>query len=201
MIDTLAPNVPEMSAEPRIEDLLAKIDTEYTNPDGWTFSQAWKYREEVRAKYGLPECGGRWEDPQGYINYMEDMLAREGIAVRGKHEFKGFFEDFPGASAVVLGRSAFRDTTVVVTEASTNDWFGLRARANQLAHESVHAFQDTLYPGMSHEEAEREAHYYQMFYPQKIRELSDDPERLYRLFTDIIEPGIKKSVIINEKGD
>ena len=179
------------------EELVATMDADFTHPDGLTASQAWQYREEVRGKYGLPECGGLWSDPQGYINEIEAFLEREGIRIRGKHEFKDFFNNNPGAGAVAFGRSVFRDATVVVGQASSSDWFGLRARAKQLSHESVHAMQDKYYPGMPDEQAEREAYYYQMFTPQKIRELSDDPEHLLFIITGIIEPAVRSSVTIN----
>ena len=187
------------NAKKSLEDILKEADEKSEGSQGIKVSEAWRYREAVRVKYGLPECGYRWEDPIRYISEAEGLLKENGVQVRGKHEFSTFFKENPGAIALHSGPNVFRDSTVAVEGASDGEWFKLRARANQLAHESVHAFQDIKYPRMPDEEAEREAFYYQMLTPQQIVSHKDDPEFLYSLVNDVIEGNVQCSVSIDQK--
>ena len=167
------------NAKKSLEDILKEADEKSEGSQGIKVSEAWRYREAVRVKYGLPECGYRWEDPIRYISEAEGLLKENGVQVRGKHEFSTFFKENPGAIALHSGPNVFRDSTV--------------------AHESVHAFQDIKYPRMPDEEAEREAFYYQMLTPQQIVSHKDDPEFLYSLVNDVIEGNVQCSVSIDQK--
>ncbi len=87
----------------------------------------------------------------------------------------------------------------MVGAASDTDWFGLRARAKQLSHESVHALQDKRYPEMPIDVAEKEAFYYQMLTPQTFLRYKDDPAFLMHFINGIVETSIKSSVEIDKK--
>lgn len=124
-----------------IKEILEKSDLTFRGT-GMKPSEAWQYRETVRTKYDLPECGYRWDDPVRYIQTIEDFLKKEGIEIREKHEFKQFFKDNPGAAALSSGPNVFRNNTVIVGSNNPDgEYWKLRARANQLAHEAVHAIQ------------------------------------------------------------
>jgi len=180
-----------------IDEVIAEIDKKLEGKYPVSLAQAWRYREEVRAKYGLPECGGRWEDPLAYIHVMEDILSSNDVNLRGKHEFEAFFDENPTAGAVTMSPDVFRNTTVVAQAASSNDWWQLRARANQLAHEGVHALQFQRSPRMPDEEGEREAYYYQMLTPQQILKYKDDPTYLLDQINGSIEQNVQNSVKTN----
>lgn len=181
------------------EVVIQELDKVLNERQGIKVSEAWKYREEVRAKYGLPECGYRWEDPTGYIKVIENFLKKNCVQVRSKHEFMAFFRENSIAQALHTGPNVFRDSTVVIQNASDSNWFQLRARASQLAHESVHAFQAVLYPRMPDEEAEKEAFYYQMITPQQILKYKDDPNFLFDYINDVIKRSIRNAVKIDQK--
>lgn len=182
---------------PSLDEIIAKIDQASEGKHEVSLARAWQYREEVRAKYGLPECGGRWDDPLAYIHEVEDVLRKEGVQVRDKHEFSAFFAEHPSAGAVAMEPSVFRDATVVAEATSLNDWWGLRARANQLSHESVHALQFRHSPRMPDEEGEREAYYYQMLTPDMIRGHQDDPSYLFYQINGGIEQNVQNSTETN----
>lgn len=182
-----------------LEELIQSLDKAVEGKPGIKPSEAWRYREEVRAKYRLPECEYLFEDPVRYIQTMEAFLKREGVKVRNKHEFSIFFKENPKAEAVSSGSSVFRDSTVVVSSASETDWFGLRARAKQLSHESVHALQQKHYPRMPNDVAEKEAFYYQMLTPQTFFKYKDDPDFIMHFINKVIETNIKGSVKIDNK--
>ncbi len=190
---------PSQEAKPNIEQVVNQLDKILEGRDGIKFSEAWKYREEIRAKYGLPECGYRWEDPIRYIEEIESFLKKNGVRVRDKHEFSNFFKENPTATALHSGPNVFRDSTVVVQSASDGEWFRLRARANQLSHESVHALQAAKYPIMPNEEAEKEAYYYQMFTPQLILQYKDDPNLLFEWINGVIERNINSSTAVDKE--
>jgi predicted RNA-binding protein with EMAP domain len=129
----------------------------------------------------------------GFISKIVDIIKKRGINLRYKHEFSKFFSKFPTAAAVNL------DGNLVVTNSAENDWYGLRAQANQLAHEIVHALQDLRYPRMPEEEAEREAYYYQMLTPQQIIKYMEDPEFLDHFVNVVIQDHIEQSCKTNKK--
>ncbi|MDB5182511.1 MAG: hypothetical protein JWO47_295 [Candidatus Saccharibacteria bacterium] len=191
----LAAQLVNESLPKHIDEVIAEIDEKFPQEEGPSLAQLWKYREEVRAKYGLPECGGRWRDPQAYINTMEDFLGREHIDIRAKYEFEPFFNEYPTAGAVTFESSAFRDVTIVASVSSSNNFYGLRKRANYLAHEAVHGMQQKRSPRMPNEIGEREAYYYQMLTPQRIRETDD----IFTFIATVIEPYIVGSVELNER--
>lgn len=193
MIDSEAPLVIT-----DLESILIELDTALEGKPGIKPSDAWRYREEVRAKYGLPECGYRWQNPNRYIQEIEAFLQQQGVEVRGKHEFARFFEEIREAQAIVSGPNVFRNPTVVVEDAAENDWFKLRARANQLAHEGVHALQNIKYPSMTDDIAEKEAYYYQMLTPEHIIRYRHQPESIHIWINNVIEKSISKSIRVNE---
>lgn len=183
----------------KIEDVIAQLDKALEDKEGIKPSEAWEFRERVRTKYKLPESGYRWNDPARYIGEMETLFREEKIDVRNKHEFEKFFKENPNAGGVAWPRSVFRDSTVAVQATPESDWFALRARANQLAHEGVHGFQFKRFPGMPDELAEREAYYYQMLTPQQILQFRDDPEFIYHWINEDMENKIQSSVEINKR--
>lgn len=189
---------PDQNQKEGIETILLQMDKALAGKEGIMPLTAWRYREEVRAKYQLPECGYRWNDPARFINEIEAFIKKEGIIIRPKHDFERFFSEHPKAQAVTLGKP-FRETTVVVSESSQGDWFGLRKKANQLAHEAVHALQAKRYPEMPDEVAEKEAFYYQMLNPQTIERYKDDPDFLHDFINRVIEDSIKLSCKIDSQ--
>lgn len=174
--------------EKTTEEIAKELDKRLGSKEA---SDAWHYREEVRAKYHLPECGYRWEDPERYIQEMENFVNENGITLRYKHEFEKFFEDFPDTQ----GRTT-KDNEVVTTAVGHSDWLALRARAKQLSHEVVHAMQAKLYPGMPDEIAEKEAYYYQIITPQDLKRAmtSLDPALTFKTSMRIINESIESSV-------
>lgn len=190
---------PNQESKPSIESIVDELDEILDGRKGIKPSEAWRYREEVRIKYGLPECGYRWENPVRYIEAMESFLKKNGVLVRDKHEFSTFFRENPTATALHSGPNVFRDSTVVVQGASDGEWFRLRARANQLAHESVHTLQASKYPSMPDEEAEKEAYYYQMLTPQQILKYKDDPNFLFEWINGVLESNINSSTAIDKE--
>jgi hypothetical protein len=187
----ISPEINEKEIEP-IELLARKLDERVGKKEGISISQAWEYRERVRAKYQLPECAGRWENPSGYIDKITKFAKEKGIPIRPKDEFQPFFEKYKNAKAAII------DNSLVVERASGSDWFALRALANQLSHEIVHGLQNQKYPRMSDEEAEREAFYYQMITPETIRRYEDNPEFLHHFINEIVEADIKTSCANDE---
>ena len=188
---SISPEIDEGEREP-IESLAKKLDEKIGEKEGVSISQAWEYRERVRAKYQLPECAGRWEDPSGYIDKITKFAKERGIPIRPKDEFQPFFEKYKNAKAAII------DNNLVVERASESDWFALRALANQLSHEIVHGLQNQKYPRMPDEEAEREAFYYQMITPETIRRYEDNPEFLHHFINEIVEADIKTSCANDE---
>ncbi|MGI6776345.1 MAG: hypothetical protein ACOX5S_03610 [Patescibacteria group bacterium] len=182
----ISPEINEKEIEP-IELLARRLDERVGKKEGISISQTWEYRERVRAKYQLPECAGRWENPVGYIDKITKFAKEKGIPIRPKDEFQPFFEKYKNAKAAII------DNNLVVEKASGSDWFALRALANQLSHEIVHGLQNQKYPRMSDEEAEREAFYYQMITPDTIRRYKDNPEFLHHFINKIVEADIKTS--------
>ncbi|MBI2599323.1 hypothetical protein HYW43_00175 [Candidatus Daviesbacteria bacterium] len=192
-------NDTEVESQLSFEEVIQSLDKAVEGKPGVKPSEAWRYREEVRAKYGLPECAYLFEDPVRYIQTIEAFLKDNEVSLRDKHEFASFFKENPNAIAVNFGSNVFRDSTVVAQQTSDSNWFGLRARANQLAHESVHAIQDKRYHGMPSEVAEKEAFYYQMLSPQTFLKYRDDPDFVMYYINDVIENNIKSSVGIDNK--
>jgi hypothetical protein len=182
----ISPEINEKEIEP-IELLARRLDERVGKKEGISISQTWEYRERVRAKYQLPECAGRWENPVGYIDKITKFAKEKGIPIRPKDEFQPFFEKYKNAKAAII------DNNLVVEKASGSDWFALRALANQLSHEIVHGLQNQKYPRMSDEEAEREAFYYQMITPDTIRRYEGNPEFLHHYINEIVEADIKTS--------
>lgn len=88
------------------------MDQALADKDGIKPSQAWRYREEVRAKYGLPESGLRYDDPRDYMRRMKELLKEMGVNARPTHEFQPFFKKHP-ASAVTFNDSVFGDAVIV----------------------------------------------------------------------------------------
>lgn len=187
----ISPEINERKIEP-IELLVRRLDEKVGKKEGVSIARAWEYREEVRAKYQLPECAGRWEDPIGYIDKITKFAKEKGIPIRRKDEFQPFFEKYKNAKAAII------DNNLLVERASESDWFALRALANQLSHEIVHGLQNQKYPRMSDEEAEREAFYYQMITPETIRRYEDNPEFLHHFINEIVEADIKTSCADDE---
>ena len=103
-----------------IEAILSRMDEALVGKEGIMPSDAWRYREEVRAKYQLPECGYRWNDPTRFISEIEAFIRKEGIAIRPKHDFERFFSEYPKAQAVTLEKG-LEKTTVVVSESSQEE--------------------------------------------------------------------------------
>ena len=161
--------------------------------------KAWEYRQRVKAKYSLPECGSRWENPALYISEIQEFAKKEGIKIGFKHEFEEFFEENPNAAAVSLGESVFRPRTIVTEIPNYNDFFSLRAVANQMSHEIVHAMQDKYAPQMPDEEAEREAYYYQMLTPQKLIENAQNLTDILYFIDNVIERSVLHSVENNRQ--
>ncbi|MDP2672127.1 MAG: hypothetical protein Q8O68_01300 [Candidatus Daviesbacteria bacterium] len=189
----------ETEAQLSLEELIQSLDKAVEGKPGIKPSDAWRYREEVRTKYGLPECGYSFEDPLRYIQAIEAFLKENRVEIRNKHDFSTFFKENPKAEAVSSGPGVFRNSTVVVGAASDTDWFGLRTRAKQLSHESVHALQDKRYPEMPIDVAEKEAFYYQMLTPQTFLRYKDDPAFLMHFINGVVETSIKSSVEIDKK--
>ncbi len=130
-----------------------------------------------------------------YIREIEAVLKSKGVLIRNKHEFKAFFNEQPDAGALTSGTNVFRDLTVVV-QSPEDDWWKLRAWANQLAHEAVYAMQALKYPRMPDEEAEREAYYYQILTPDIILRAASDPDHLIHNLK-LIESFVLSSTAIN----
>ena len=187
----ISPEINEKEIEP-IELLTRRLDERVGKKEGISIAQAWEYRERVRAKYQLPECAGRWENPSGYIDKITKFAKEKGVPIRPKDEFQPFFEKYKNAKAAII------DNNLVVERASESDWFALRALANQLSHEIVHGLQNQKYPRMPDEEAEREAFYYQMITPETIRRYKDNPEFLHLFINEIVEADIKTSCANDE---
>lgn len=172
---TVEPAELSKEAQPGIEQILHSIDKNSKSPK---LVDAWRFRQEVMAKYQLPEPGLRVTNPAGYIDIMEKLLKERGVQIRDKHEFIPFFEENPEAGAVALEPNVFRDNTVVISTANGNDLKRLRARAADLAHEAVHALQHIYYPRMPARETEKEAYYYSSLTPQLIEKYKNDPDFL-----------------------
>ncbi len=164
-----------LTTDEKILAILTQADT-FTPEGGVKPSEYWKYRERVRVKYGLPECGGKFDDPVSYIHQIEQLAKENGIEIRPKHEFELFFQENPGAGGVFFGKGVFRDPTIAVEQHQPDDFWELRTRAGQLSHEIVHAFQDIMFPGMPDHIAEQEAYAYQIFNPDAILFFSDSIE-------------------------
>lgn len=142
-----------------IGDILKQLDKKC--PDkGVKPSEAWTYRHIIMRKYGLPESTYRWNDPKRYIEQIEEIAKEHGVKIRSRHEFELFFKENPKAKAWFHGKYVFHDSMMVTTPLpNEEEWFQLRAKANQLSHEIVHALQQERYPRMPVEEQEREAYY------------------------------------------
>lgn len=178
----------------QIMTILKKADEAVKDDERIKPSDAWKYREAVRIKYGLPECGYLSQDPVRYIQTIEEFLKKYKVQIRAEHEFQPFFNAQPKAGAWATGPNVFRDNTVVVPQASESEWSDLITRAEYLAHESVHALQKIRYPNMPLEEVEREANYYQRFTPDLILRLQATPEFLadrLEVFELLIQESVK----------
>lgn len=188
-----------LTNEEEVLGILHEAD-KFTPDNGIKPSEFWKFREEVRAKYALPESGTRWENPVPYIREIEQLAKENGIDIRPKHEFSTYFKEKPDAGAVAFSPDVFRKATLVVkefTEGYTDeDWFALRARANQLAHEIVHALQYIKYPSMPDDIGEYEAYAYQRFTPVDILRLKDDPEYIASIVNEEIPRAVSSSVNI-----
>lgn len=182
-----------------IEVVVKELDKTVEGKPGIKPSEAWQYREEVKAKYGLPENDYMWDDPVRYINEMETLLKEKGVNVRYKHEFETFFRENPTAEALTSGPSAFSDARVIVQGARDDDWLALRARAKQLSHEGVHGLQAKKYPRMPEDIAEKEAYYYQILTPQWFMRNQDDPEFVMTWINEDMEKWIQGSVETDTK--
>ncbi len=183
------------TSEEAMLEILRKAD-EHAGDNEIKPSEFWNFRERVRVGYGLPECAGRWDDPVGYIHQIEEFASKHGIDVRPKHEFETYFRERPDAGAVAFSEDVFRRNTVVVEGFKPDDRWALRARANQLSHEIVHAMQATRYPSMPEELAEWEAYAYQWFTPELIREHEGDPDFLVYHINNTIREAVASSVSI-----
>ena len=202
-MDNAGPELIEAEPTNSLKDILINLDEKLKDKEGIKPSQAWRYREEVKAKYHLPECGYMWSDPERYIKEAEKYAKAHGIQIRPKHEFQGYFgmEEHRDAEAVSLSENVFRNNTVVVARASQSDWYGLRRRAKQFAHELVHAIQGEKYPRMPLEKAEREAYYYQMLTPHFFIKHRDNPDFVSHYLNTVIPRGIKSSCEIARKSE
>lgn len=191
--------VTEVEIPQTFDELLQTLDKTVEGKPGIKPSDAWKYREEVRAKYGLPECGLLVGDPLGYIQMMEEFLKRERVEVRNNHEFSLFFKENSESAAFYFISNVFREATIAVPGASESVWFDLMDRATQLAHESVHAMQGKHYPRMPFRLAEKEAYYYQMLKPQIFLRYKDKPDFIMHFINETIEDSIRSSVEIAKR--
>ncbi len=195
------PNIEASTQDVRISTILKKADKAVEGTDRIKPSDAWEYRETVRRKYDLPECGYLTRDPVGFIHTIEAFLKKHKVKIRPTHEFQPFFEEYPGAGAwTLIQPSTFRENTVVVPQASAENRTELIKRVRHLAHEAVHALQFIRYPTMPLGEFEREAYYYEQFTPLLILTFQDAPELLTNRLEDL-EKKIQGSVEIDRKID
>ncbi len=191
----LQPASNEIESNPRLDQILQEMDKKFEGKEGLKPSQAWEYKQQVIAKYQLPENDRISIDPTSYIHNVEALLKDNNIQVRPKHEFQNFFNENPTARAVNFEPNVFRDSTVVVANASENNFKQLKKRAKDLSHEAVHALQDIRYPSMPYEEKEREAYYYECLTPEMIIRYKDNPEELFAVLDDLID----MSVTVDQK--
>lgn len=189
--------------EPNLDEILQKMDEALDWGPGPKPSEIWRYREEVRVKYGLPDSGLMRSNPLEYMRQTEQLLAEEGVVIRSKHEFERFFKENPEAQGVNFRASVFRDTTVSIKNAPDDDINQLIDRAKHMGHEAVHALQTKRAPRMPTEEMEREAYYYELITPALILLLKDKPGDLYDYIhhMDGIEDRIKLSTQVDNRLD
>lgn len=186
--------------KPNINQILLEMDNALDWSPGPRPSEIWRFREQVKTKYGLPDLLG---NPVEYMRQVERILKEQGVSVRPKHEFEPFFKENPEASGVNFSASVFREATVVIKDASGDDINQLVDRAKHLGHEAVHALQTKRFPRMPFEEMEREAYYYQLFTLGLILYLKDRPGDLYDYIhhMDGIEDRIKLSTRVDNRLD
>lgn len=162
-------------------------------------SQAWEYREQVRAKYSLPDSSYRHSNPRGFIAEIEKLARKNGVQVRPKHEFSQFFDEHL-AGNVAFEESVFRKQTLVADtpgDVESRDKLGTKAAA--FAHEIVHNLQEQRYPRMPNEEREKEAYHYQYVDEVLFRRYREDPQKLEFVLNEHIPAMIKASVATNER--
>lgn len=190
---------PEASRKPDLNQILLEMDEAIDWDPGPKPSEIWRYREEIRTKYGLPET----INPHEYIKQVERLLKKEGISVRPKREFQKFFEENPEATAFNNPASVFRDAAVVVSDASGDNFDLLIKRAQNLGHEAVHALQDRHYPRMPLEKKEREAYTYVHITPFSIEHFKNTPGDFWDYIhgPDGLESRIKQSTQVDERLD
>ncbi len=179
-----------------ILNILTKADV-FTPEGGIKPSEYWAYRENVRIKYGLPECADKWDFPVSYIQKIEQLAKENKIEIRPKHEFQLFFEE--NKAGALTSKSVFRDNTIIAEQHQPDDWWALRARANQLSHEIVHALQNIMFPGMPDHIAEQEAYAYQQFNPGEIIYKSYSPEDIASWVNKTIPEWVATSLAVDNK--
>lgn len=189
----------EAQREPPIGEILKQLDSKCSN-EGIKPLEAREYRQEVIGKYGLPETAYKFSDPRRYIGEVEELANKWGVQVRPRHEFEKFFQENPEVGAWF--HSGVDSGPMIVTNPPVNEpeeWFRLRARANQLSHEIVHVLQNEKYPRMPIKEQEREAYYYQILDDNFFRRHANNPDFIYRFINETLEDMIKSSTTIDNK--
>ena len=196
MDDTVELDLASKEVEPSLGQVLKNMDQALVDKDGIKPSEAWDFREMVRAKYQLPDSGLRLIDPVEYIRRVERLLKDKKITIRPGHEFQPFFNENPETEAVNFKASVFRDATVVLGGDAESS---LAKKARLLAHEAVHALQNFFYPRMPLETKEKEAYYYELLTPQSILMFKSDPEGFYGAVNETFDLLIKLSVSVDKK--
>lgn len=109
----------------------------------------------IRQKYGLPSRDAKFIDPVWVECVLKSIIKREGVDLKSKLEYNGFFEEHSANALqdIIGGRNT------IVADINRNEglskYFG---SLTELEHELIHALQDKYYPRMPIEQKEYEAY-------------------------------------------
>lgn len=131
----------------------------------------------IRAKYHLPDLDMKTIAPSEYEGALRNIAKKEGVEIRGTHEFSAFFNEYPYAAAVHLGEG--RIAVDVEREGSLKSY---QSGLAMFEHELVHALQDKYSPRMPIELMEYEAY----IANGNMDGLKNDPEMVKVLFDMLI---------------
>lgn len=107
----------------------------------------------VRAKYGLLDVSMLKNSPEEYENFLMGMASRNGVKIRDRNDFAGYF-DRDGAPAAEY----FEGKSKIGVTVFRNEDEGKYIRSLiKLEHELIHSIQEKKYPGMPIELLEYEA--------------------------------------------
>lgn len=131
----------------------------------------------LKQKYGLPDRGLRFENPNEYIVQLNRIAKENGIPIRDASEWESFFQrHLAGAVFDDTGKQVFVDFRIAINDPIT--YGGL------LEHELIHALQDKRYPGMSVEVMEYEAY---ITANMSLTNVQNDPRNIQETLFNNIE--------------